>query len=233
MTEKNECQQIKNEAKEACGMAYLLELMVRMRYWILLCCAVFGLAVFVSLRFVQRQYERTMVLKVDMSAYDGLRDSLPDAEGNKVEFVRDRMEAKVMLLQSQPVVENALKLMAKEKAVTLELYSHNKPNLTAEYSKYSDVIRLTLRTSDPQQADAFLLSLVDSYNMAVQQNEVYDHAFITVIDPPHGSDKPVYPHVKLLYLLAVVLGVVLPLTWAELRDWWRSRGTAPVMTHKL
>ena len=141
MTEKNECQQIKNEAKEARGMAYLLALMVRMRYWILLCCAVFGLAVFVSLRFVHRQYDRTIVLKVDMSAYDGMRDSLPDAEGNRVEFVRDRMEAKVMLLQSQPVVENALKQMAEEKgkAVTLVLYSHNKPNLTAEYSKYSDV----------------------------------------------------------------------------------------------
>ena len=120
--------------------------------------------------------------------------------------------------------------MAEENAGTLELYRHNKPNFTVEYSKYSDVIRLILRTPDPQQADAFLQALVDSYNMAVQQNEVYDHAFITVIDPPHGSDKPVYPHVKLLYLLAVVLGVVLPLTWAELRDWWRSRGTALVIT---
>lgn len=230
MTEKNECKQIKNEAKEAYGIAYLLELMVRMRYWILLCCAVLGLTVFVALRFVPCQYERTMVLKVDMSAYDGLRDSLPDADGIKVEFVRDRMEAKVMLLQSQPVVDNALKLMAEENAGTLELYRHNKPNFTVEYSKYSDVIRLILRTPDPQQADAFLQALVDSYNRAVQQNEVYDHAFITVIDPPHGSDKPVYPHVKLLYLLAVVLGVVLPLTWAELRDWWRSRGTALVIT---
>ena len=226
MTEKNECQQIKNEAKEARGMAYLLELTVRMRYWILLCCAVFGLAVFVSLRFVQRQYDRTIVLKVDMSAYDGMRDSLPDTEGNRVEFVRDRMEAKVMLLQSQPVVENALKQMAEEKgkAVTLVLYSHNKPNLTAEYSKYSDVIRLTLRTTDPQQADEFLLALVESYNLAVQQNEAYDHAYITVIDPPHGSENPVYPHVKLLYLLAVVMGVILPLTWAELQDWWHTRG---------
>jgi len=219
-----DCQEIKNEAKEPHGMAYLLELMVRMRYWILLCCAVLGLAVFVSLRFVQRQYDRTIVLKVDMSAYYGMSDSLPDAEGNMVEFVRDRMEAKVMLLQSQPVVEHALKLLSEEKAVTQELYSHDKPSLTAEYSKYSDVIRLTTRTPDPQQADAFLLALVDSYNIAVQQNEVYDHAFITVIDPPHGSDKPVYPHVKLLYLLAAVMGVVLPLTWAELRDWWRHMG---------
>ena len=101
----------------------------------------------------------------------------------------DRMEAKVMLLQSQPVVDNALKLMAEENAGTLELYRHNKPNFTVEYSKYSDVIRLILRTPDPQQADAFLQALVDSYNRAVQQNEVYDHAFITVIDPPHGSGK--------------------------------------------
>ena len=230
MTEKNECQQIKNEAKKARGMAYLLELTVRMRYWILLCCAVFGLAVFVSLRFVQRQYDRTIVLKVDMSAYDGMRDSLPDAEGNRVEFVRDRMEAKVMLLQSQPVIDNALKQMAEEKgkAVTLVLYSHNRPNFTAEYSKYSDVIRLTLRTTDPQQADEFLLALVESYNLAVQQNEEYDHAYITVIDPPHGSDKPVYPHVKLLYLLALVMGVISPLSWAELKDWWHTRGAVLV-----
>ena len=114
MTEKKECQQTKNEAKEARGMAYLLELMVRMRYWIPLCCAVLVLAVFVSLRFVPFQYERTIVLKVDMSAYDGLRDSLPDSKGYTVEFVRDRMEAKVMLLQSQPVIDSALKQMAKE-----------------------------------------------------------------------------------------------------------------------
>lgn len=229
MTEKMEGQQLKNEAKETRGMAYLLELMVRMRYWILLCCAVFGLAVFVSLRFVPREYERTVVLKVDMSAYDGLRDSLPDAEGNRVEFVRDRMEAKVLLLQSQPVVENALKLMAEENEDAdtgkFVLYSHDRSNLTAEYSKYSDVIRLTLRTTDSQQADAFLLALVESYNEAVEQNEAYDHAFVTVIDPPYGSDKPVYPHVKLLYLLAIVMGVVLPLTWAELKDWWKNNNS--------
>ncbi len=225
MSEKEDIRQ-KTETQEVHGIGYLLRLIVRVRYWILLCCAVFGLAVFVSLRFVTCQYERTIVLKVDMSAYDGMSDSLPDAEGNRVEFVRDRMEAKVMLLQSQPVIDNALKQMAEEsgKTVTLVLYSHNKHNLTAEYSKYSDVIRLTLRSTDPQQADEFLLALVESYNLAVQQNEEYDHAYITVIDPPHGLDKPVYPHVKLLYLLALVLGVVLPLTWAELRDWWRHIG---------
>jgi uncharacterized protein involved in exopolysaccharide biosynthesis len=225
MSEKEDIRQ-KTETQEVHGIGYLLRLMVRVRYWILLCCAVFGLAVFVSLRFVTCQYERTIVLKVDMSAYDGMSDSLPDAEGNRVEFVRDRMEAKVMLLQSQPVIDNALKQMAEEsgKTVTLVLYGHNKHNLTAEYSKYSDVIRLTLRSTDPQQADEFLLALVESYNLAVQQNEEYDHAYITVIDPPHGLDKPVYPHVKLLYLLALVLGVVLPLTWAELRDWWRHIG---------
>lgn len=226
MTEKENIQQVKTETQNAYGRGYLLKLIVRMRYWILLCCAVLGLAVFVSLRFVTCLYERTIVLKVDMSLYDGLRDSLPDAEGNRVEYVRDRMESKVMLLQSQPVVDYALKLMAEQggnaQAEALALYSHNKPNLTAEYSKYSDVIRLSFRSPEPKQADAFLLALVESYNLAVRQDEGYDHAYITVIDPPQGSDKPVYPHKKLLYLLAVILGVVLPLTWAELRDLFRN-----------
>ena len=226
MTEKENIQQVETDIKEAIGRGYLLKLIVRMRYWILLCCAVLGLAVFVSLRFVTCLYERTIVLKVDMSFYDGLRDSLSDAEGNRVEYVRDRMEAKVMLLQSQPVAENALKLMVEQNgnahAEKVEMYSHNKPNLTAQYSKYSDVIRLTFRSDNPQQADAFLLALVESYNLAVRQDEEYDHAYITVIDPPQGSDKPVYPHKKLLYLLAVVLGVILPLTWAELKDMLRN-----------
>ncbi len=226
MTVKDDYQ-AENEVKESHGMGYLLGLMVRMRYWILLCCAVLGLVVFVSLRFVPCQYERVIVLKVDMSAYSDLNDLSPDSTGTAMECERDRMEAKVMLLQSQPVVDGALKLLAEQSennhVEPLALYSHNKSNLKAEYSKYSDVIRLSFRSSEPKMADAFLLSLVESYNLTVTQNEVYDHAHITVIDPPHGSDKPVYPHKKLLYLLAVILGVILPLTWAELKDWWHTK----------
>lgn len=226
MSEREDIQFTKTETKESHGIGYLLRLMFRMRYWILLCCAVFGLAVFVSLRFVTRQYERTIVLKVDMSAYDGLTDSLPNAEGNKVEFVRDRMEAKVMLLQSKPVVQRALELMVEQNgnahAETVELYSHNKPNLTSQYSKYSDVIRLSFRSANIEQADVFLLCLVESYNEIVAKDGTYDHAFITVIDPPQGIAVPVYPHPKPLYLLAIVLGVIIPLTWVELKDWWSN-----------
>lgn len=226
MTEKENIQQVKTETQDASGKGYLLKLIFRMRYWILLCCAVLGLAVFISLRFVTCLYERTIVLKVDMSVYVGSRDSLSDAEGDRVGYVRDYMEANVLLLQSQPVVDNALKLMVVQngnaQVETVEMYSHNKSNLTAQYSKYSDVIRLSFRSPEPKQADAFLLALVESYNSAVRQNQAYDYAFITVIDPPQGSDKPVYPHKKLLYLLAVVLGVILPLTWAELKDWWHE-----------
>lgn len=215
---------IPSNNSESHGLVYLLKLAYRLRYWILGCVAILGLAVFIMLRFIPRQYERTIVLKVDMSAYNMLSDSLMDEQGNKVEFVRDRMESKVLLLQSKPVVLQAMKLMVEQNgnthAETIELYSHNKPNVTAHYSKYSDVIRLSFKSADTVQADAFLLCLVDSYNDAVAQQEEYDHAFITVIDPPQGADKPVYPHAKALYLLAFVLGVLAPLTFAELKDWW-------------
>ena len=123
-------------------------------------------------------------------------------------------------------MQEAMKLLVAQngntQAESIELYSHNKPNLTTQYSKYSDVIRLSFKSTDTVQADAFLLCLVDSYNEVVAQQEEFDHAFITVIDPPQGSDKPVYPHPKALYLLAFVLGVLAPLTWVELKDWWRT-----------
>ncbi|MBO4656024.1 MAG: hypothetical protein J5644_10815 [Bacteroidales bacterium] len=226
MSEKEDFQPEKPETGEPHGMAYLLRLMLRMRYWILACCAVLALGVFIALRFVPKQYDRTIVLKVDMSAYDGVSDSLPDAEGKKVEFVRDRMESKVMLLQSQPVVNQAMKMLVAQNgnthAETVVLYSRNKSNLSAQYSRYSDVIRLTFRSPNPQQADAFLLCLVESYNETVARDDTYDHAYITVIDPPQGSDKQVYPHTKALYLLAFALGVLAPLTWVELKDWWKT-----------
>ena len=215
---------IPSSNSESHGLGYLLKLAYRLRYWILGSVAILGLAVFIMLRFIPRQYERTIVLKVDMSAYDMMSDSLMDEQGIKLSFVRDRMESKVLLLQSKPVLQQAMKLLVEQNGntqpETIELYSHNKPNLTAQYSKYSDVIRLSFKSTDTVQADAFLLCLVDSYNDAVSQQEEYDHAFITVIDPPQGSDKPVYPHAKALYLLAFVLGILVPLTWVELKDWW-------------
>lgn len=215
---------IPSSNSESHGFGYLLKLAYRLRYWILGSVAILGLAVFIMLRFIPRQYERTVILKVDMSAYDMMSDSLMDEQGIKLSFVRDRMESKVLLLQSKPVLQQAMKLLVEQNGnahpETIVLYSHNKPNLTAQYSKYSDVIRLSFKSTDTVQADAFLLCLVDSYNDAVSQQEEYDHAFITVIDPPQGSDKPVYPHVKALYLLAFVLGVLVPLTWVELKAWW-------------
>ena len=220
---------IPSSNSESHGFGYLLKLAYRLRYWILGCMAILGLAVFVMLRFIPRQYERTIILKVDMSTYDLMSDSLMDAQGVKHEFVRDRMESKVLLLQSKSVVQQAMKLLVAKngntRAETIELYSHNKPNLTAQYSKYSDVIRLSFTSADTIQADVFLLCLVDSYNDAVSRQEEYDHAFITVIDPPQGSDKPVYPHAKALYLLAFVLGVLAPLTSVELKDWWKNNKT--------
>lgn len=220
---------IPSSHSESHGLGYLLKLACRLRYWILGCVAILGLVTFICLRFVPRQYEQTVILKVDMSAYDMMSDSLMDAQGVKHEFVRDRMESKVLLLQSKPVVQQAMKLLVAQNgnahAETIELYSHNKPNLTAQYSKYSDVIRLSFKSTDTNRADAFLLCLVDSYNDAVSQQEEYDHAFITVIDPPQGSGKPVYPHAKALYLLAFVLGILAPLTWVELKDWWKNNKT--------
>ena len=216
----------KSTPLEPYGFSYLLKLAYRLRYWMLGCVAVFGLAVFIMLRFIPRQYERTVILKVDMSAYDRMSDSLMDVQGVKQEFVRDRMESRVMLLQSQPVVQAAMKLLVAQNgnthAESIELYSHNKPNLTAQYSKYSDVVRLSFKSADTVQADVFLLCLVDSYNEIVSLREEFDHAYITVIDPPQGSDKPVYPHPKALYLLAVILGVLVPLTCGELKIWWKN-----------
>ena len=204
------------------GFLSLLQMAFHMKYWILATVAVLVLSAFIALRFIPKQYERIAVLKVDMSAYDGLKDSLPDAQGNTVEFVRDRMEAKVMLLQSQPVVQQALQLQSQrhggQQPESVELYSHNKPNLTVNYSKYSDVLHVSMRAEDKAKADEFLLCLIDSYNDQVAQEEAYGHAYIMVIDPPHGSDKPVYPHAKMWYLLAVVLGLVLPITFGELKE---------------
>ena len=96
MDDKN----IPSSNSESHGLGYLLKQTYRWRYWILGCVAILGLAVFIMLRFIPRQYERTIVLKVDMSAYNMMSDSLMDEQGTKVEFVRDRMESKVLLLQS-------------------------------------------------------------------------------------------------------------------------------------
>lgn len=200
------------------GFLYLLQMSFRMKYWILGCVALFGLASFIALRFIPKQYERKSVLKVDMSAYDGLKDSLPDAKGNTVEFVRDRMEAKVMLLQSQPVVQQALQMQLQRHAESADLDGYNTPKLTINYSKYSDVLHVSMRAVDKAMTDEFLFCLIDSYNAVVAREEAYDHAYIVVIDPPQGSDKPVYPHAKVWYLLAVLLGVILPLTFGELKE---------------
>lgn len=45
---------------------------------------------------------------------------------------------------------------------------------------------------------------------------------LSVLEAPTGSDMPVSPHPKMLYLLAVVLGIMCPLVGAELRDYMKN-----------
>lgn len=278
-----ETENISTEMKpneEVHGFKYLLKLAFRLKYWILATVIVLVAVVFVSLRFVEKQYVRTCVVELSPQSYLSQMfdiDSLESLPEPPADGFKDEIEPTVVEMQSLPVLTE---LASQISGISIE---DMRSQLSISYSKYSDVLRLSCQTTDTYMADSLLTKWVEVYNAYYRQqqlrkaqqsmdqinnaiavleqgdtalsgNELLEllaqygrdgqtkiliqaelerkradlcvktanlQPALSVLEAPTGSDMPVSPHPKMLYLLAVVLGILCPLVGAELRDYFK------------
>ncbi len=277
---ENISSEMKNNA-EIHNFKYLMKLALRLKYWILATVIVLVAVVFVSLRFVEKQYVRTCVVKLSPKAYLSQMfdvDSLESLPEPPADGFKDEIEPTVVEMQSLPVLTE---LAGQIPGISIE---EMRSQLSVGYSKYSDVLRLSCRTTDTYMADSLLTVWVEVYNAYYRQQQLrkvqqsmeqLNNAIVvleqgdtalsddellellarygrdgqtkmlvqaelekkradlcvavanlqpalSVLEAPTGSGTPVSPHPKMLYLLAVLLGVLCPLIVVEFVDYMKS-----------
>lgn len=269
--------QISNENVH--GFKYLLKLAFRLRYWILASVLILVVAVFVSLRFVEKQYVRTCKAVFDHRAFVYVIENRDTINGYS-SFVANCREMRFEEMKSTTF----LQYFADSSSLKLSV-DDIRAHLSIDFDKNSNILCLNYKTTNPQRGDSILSDFVNIYNAYSFQNQLIevrnslhmiDRAIqilktndtsllveneilaqiaqtcrdgqtsqmmrnallqqkvdvcmflkgmppaLTVIEAPSCSDVPVSPHSKFLYLLAVCLGIFLPLIVVEFVDYMKS-----------
>lgn len=277
MTDFNVTNRMTNENVH--GFKYLLKLAFRLRYWILAAVLILVAAVFISLRFVEKQYVRTCKVVFDHRAFVYVIENRDTIDGYRSFMAANCREISSAEMTSTPFLQYFVDSSSLSLSLA-EIQSH----LSVDYDKTSNIFNLNYKTANPQQADSILLELVEVYNAYTLRNqllvvnkylqsienasrvvEMKDSSLwaedevltslaqccqeeqanqllksellqrkvdvglfltdmkpaLTVVEAPSGSDTPVSPHAKFLYLLAVCLGIFVPLIVAEFVDYMK------------
>lgn len=262
------------------GFKYLLKLAFRLRYWILASVLVLGAVVFVSLRFVEKQYMCTTKVAFEPKAFIYVMKNRDTINFYKSNVASDCREMRFEEMKSTTF----LQYFADSSSLKLSV-DDIRAHLSIDFDKNSNILCLNYKTTNPQRGDSILSDFVNIYNAYSFQNQLIevrnslhmiDRAIqilktndtsllveneilaqiaqtcrdgqtsqmmrnallqhkvdvcmflegmppaLTVIEAPSCSDVPVSPHSKFLYLLAVCLGIFLPLIVAEFVDYMKS-----------
>lgn len=157
-----------NEIKSSCnapeneyhGLRFLLKLTFQMKYWILMSVAILVVASFIILKNITPQYERQIALRVEPQESLCVQDSCAHDVLLSQISLRDETEPIRVLLQSNDIMDSAESIANLQGKVSLERQSLS----VSSTSKSAYIIYLKCKTENPENADAFLKALAESYN---------------------------------------------------------------------
>lgn len=175
---------------------------------ILVLATLFGAAFFCVSKFlVPPKYESTsvMIVNATQTSDGGLTATEIDAYQKLVSTITEVISSDAVL---QPVLNQLNLGISTEKLAA---------KITVAGVGTSNIIQLAVKDTDPATA-ARIANSIDHLAPDIIMNTVTSAASVKVITPAKVSNKPVSPNVPLLTLLGVLIGMVIAVCIAFLRD---------------